>query len=90
VKWAQAVKVLGAGLLELYVIAHNADNVRLLPHRFFEIAEGGHECFNIILLEIFRDGNARTLVQFLEAVAGSFFFISGKVCLSAFLRVNPL
>jgi hypothetical protein len=48
-KRTQPGKILRSSLLELYVVANNADNVRLLPHRFFKIAEGGHEyAFTIV------------------------------------------
>ena len=40
---AQPNKILPTGLLELYVVANHADNVRLLPHRFLKVAEGRHE-----------------------------------------------
>ena len=63
-KRAQPNKILRAGFLELYVVANYADNVRLLPHRFFKVAERGHGMRDIILLEKSRKGNARTLVQF--------------------------
>ena len=63
-KRAQPNKILRAGFLELDIVANHADNVRLLSHRFFKVAERGHEMRDIILLEKSRKGNARTLVQF--------------------------
>jgi hypothetical protein len=33
-------------------IVPTADNVRLLPHRFFEVAEGGHELLLLLWLKI--------------------------------------
>jgi hypothetical protein len=47
---AQPNKILPTGLLELYVVANHADNVRLLPHRFLEIAERGHELLSLLCL----------------------------------------
>jgi hypothetical protein len=44
------------GLLQLHVIAHNTDNVRLGSHRFFEVAGGGHEFFKPFCLKNRRRG----------------------------------
>jgi hypothetical protein len=41
-KRTQPNKILRSSFFELYVIANNADNVRLLTHRFFKVAERGH------------------------------------------------
>jgi len=74
-KRTQPGKILRSGFLELDVIANNADNVRLLSHRFFKVAERGHEmpCVTvalIILLEKLLNGNAATLVQFELVIGG--------------------
>src|SRR5579871_4562210 len=55
-KRAQANKILPTGFLELDVVANHADNVRLLPHRFFETAESGHERFTSFCLKSRRRG----------------------------------
>src|ERR1051326_5799134 len=56
VERAQPAVILRPRLLELHVVAHNADNVRLLPHRFLEVAEGGHECLTSFCLKSFAMG----------------------------------
>jgi hypothetical protein len=43
VKRAQPNKILRSSLFKLDIVANHADNVRLLPHRLFKVAEGGHE-----------------------------------------------
>jgi hypothetical protein len=48
---AQPVKVLGSSFLELYVVANHADNIRLLPHRFFKVAESSHGRFTSFCLK---------------------------------------
>src|SRR5262245_35869613 len=67
----QPAVVLRARLLELYVVTHHADNVRLLPYCLFEVAEGGHETRVTIVLEKAKEGNARTLVQSAAGIFGS-------------------
>src|SRR5215813_15500834 len=52
VKGAQPAVILRARLLELHVVAHHADNVRLLPHRLFEVVKGGHEVKTLLCAKI--------------------------------------
>ena len=65
-KRTQPGKVLRARLPELDIVAYYANNVRLLSHRFFKIAERGHGAENksaFIVLENQGQGNAITFVQ---------------------------
>src|SRR6478672_8700587 len=48
---AQADKILRSSLFQLDVVANHADNVRLLPHRFFKVAESRHEPFTSFCLK---------------------------------------
>src|SRR5260370_42494008 len=41
-KRTQPGKILRSGLLQFHILAHNADNVRLLPDAVCEISEAGH------------------------------------------------
>jgi hypothetical protein len=65
---AEAGEVLRSGFFQLYVVAYNANDVRLLLDGICEITWVGHvEVFNIVLEKSFL-GNAKPLVQFRQTI----------------------